>query len=117
MVRVTARLPFPDNFYEGVFSSGSLCGWADPMSVIGEIGRVLKKADRFFIGDVKGNTHPFAVFIMKLNLNGEGMKQGLSSSVAAEYAKSEVTPLFKNSGLTVTALSENPFGLSIAGEK
>jgi hypothetical protein len=68
------------------------------MSVIGEIARVPKIGNRFFIGDVKGSTHPIAVFIMKLNLNGEGMKRGLSSSIAAAYTKSEVTPLFKSSG-------------------
>ncbi|NOY09307.1 MAG: class I SAM-dependent methyltransferase [Spirochaetes bacterium] len=113
----TKNFPFPDDFFDGVFTAGSLHEWTHPMNVINEIKRVLKVGGNFFIGDLKRNINPFIIFLMKKNLTKKVMKQGLKSSINAAYTKNEIVSLLKDSNLDNYKVIESPFGLSISGEK
>ena len=113
----TDRFPFEDCSFDGVFTAGSLHEWAHPLNVINEIERVLKVGGKFFIGDFKRNLSPLVIFIMKLNLTKQVMKEGLRSSINAAYTKDEMISMLESSNLRNFEVKENPFGLSIQGKK
>ena len=85
----TERFPFTDCFFDGIFTASSLHEWVKPILVLNEIERVLKVGGNFYIGDLKRNTNPFSIFLMKMNLKKKVMKQGLQSSINAAYTKNE----------------------------
>ena len=47
------HIPFEDNHFDGVFTSGSLHEWAQPISIFNEIFRVLKSRGRYIISDLR----------------------------------------------------------------
>ncbi|MDP4103322.1 MAG: class I SAM-dependent methyltransferase [Bacillota bacterium] len=113
----TKEFPFESNFFDHVFTCGSLHEWSNPVDVLNEIERVLKVNGKFFIGDLKRNIRGLIAMVMGFNLRKKVMKDGLKSSINAAYTKSEITELFSSSKLTVFEVRENPFGLSITGRK
>ncbi len=113
----TKRFPFKDDYFDAVFTNGSLHEWAKPIEVFNEIQRVLKKGGRFFIGDLKRNINPIIKFVMKSMTKKDSMKKGLISSVNAAYLYGELTELLNESNLENFIIFENFFGLSITGIK
>jgi len=113
----TKSFPFPDCFFDGVFTAGSLHEWSEPVNVINEIERVLKPGGNFYIGDFKRNMNPFIILLMGLNASKKAMKQGLKSSINAAYTKDEIVFLLKNSNFKSYKVVESHFGLSISGKK
>ena len=112
----TKKIPFDDDYFDGIFTDGSMHEWSDPLTVFNEIERVLKPNGSFFVGDLKRNTNPLVAFTMGMKAN-KVMKAGLRSSIAAAYTKNEVISLLKSSNIKDFTVRENPFGLSIRGKK
>jgi ubiquinone/menaquinone biosynthesis C-methylase UbiE len=112
----TKKIPFDDDYFDGVFTDGSMHEWSDPLTVFNEIERVLKPNGSFFVGDLKRNTNPLVAFTMGMKTN-KVMKAGLRSSIDAAYTKNEVISLLKSSNIKHFTVRENPFGLSIRGKK
>ena len=112
----TKKIPFDDDYFDGIFTDGSMHEWSDPLTVFNEIERVLKPNASFFVGDLKRNTNPLVAFMMETKAN-KVMKAGLRSSIDAAYTKNEVISLLKSSNIKDFTVRENPFGLSIRGKK
>lgn len=112
----TRDFPFGDDYFDGVFTSGSLHEWSDPVTVFNEMERVLKPNGAFFVGDLKRNINPLIAWIMGMNAK-KVMKEGLRSSINAAYTKNEVISLLKRSKCRDFSVTESPFGLSIRGKK
>lgn len=113
----TTKFPFKDNFFDAVFTNGSLHEWSKPIEVFNEIERVLKKGGRFFISDLKRNINTILVLFIKAMNKQKSMKKGLITSIHAAYLKSEISIVLSNSKLKNFNVSENPFGLIITGIK
>jgi ubiquinone/menaquinone biosynthesis C-methylase UbiE len=56
-----AKLPFPDDHFDAVLSSGSIKHWPDPAAGMTEIHRVLAPGGRAFIGEMNRLAPPEAV--------------------------------------------------------
>ena len=112
----TKKIPFDDDYFDGIFTDGSMHEWSDPLTVFNEIERVLKPNASFHVGDLKRNTNPLIAFMMGMKAN-KVMKAGLRSSIDAAYTRNEVISLLKSSNLKDFTVRENPFGLSIRGKK
>ena len=113
----TKIFPFKDNFFDGVFTNGSLHEWSNPVEVFNEIGRVLKHNGRFFISDLKRNINFLLLQIMKMNIKKKTIKKGLLTSVNAAYLKNEIIEILYGSRLKNFEVAENAFGLMITGVK
>jgi ubiquinone/menaquinone biosynthesis C-methylase UbiE len=56
-----ARLPFPDDHFDAVMSSGSIKHWPDQRKALGEIHRVLAPGGVAFIGEMNRLAPPAAI--------------------------------------------------------
>jgi len=56
-----AKLPFPENHFDAVVSSGSIKHWPDPVAGLREIHRVLRPGGRAFIGEMNSLASPEAI--------------------------------------------------------
>ena len=112
----TDEIPFDNNYFDAVFTTGSLHEWSNPVTAFNEIERVLKPNGIFYIGDLKRNTNPLIAFMMGMNAK-KVMKEGLRSSIDAAYTKGELVSLLEQSNIKDFTIRENPFGLSVRGKK
>lgn len=113
----TKKFPFKDNYFDAVFTNGSLHEWSNPLEVFNEIDRVLKNGGKFFISDLKRNINPILTLIMKMMTKKKSMKEGLVTSINASYLKNELIEILSKSNLKNFNVTENPFGLIITGIK
>jgi ubiquinone/menaquinone biosynthesis C-methylase UbiE len=63
-----ARLPFPDNHFDVVMSSGSIKHWPDPVAGLRELHRVLVPGGRARIVEMNRNASPEAVAAQRTRL-------------------------------------------------
>jgi ubiquinone/menaquinone biosynthesis C-methylase UbiE len=109
------KIPFENNFFDAVFTNGSLHEWSEPKQTILEIGRVLKPGGRVFISDLRRNMSPFIKWFMWLATKQREIRPGLLTSIAAAYTKSELEGLVQDTPLAGCAIAANPMGLRIYG--
>jgi ubiquinone/menaquinone biosynthesis C-methylase UbiE len=63
-----ARLPFPDNHFDAVVSSGSIKHWPDQVGALREMHRVLVPGGRAFIGEMNRLAPPEAIAAQRVRL-------------------------------------------------
>lgn len=63
-----AKLPFPDEHFDAVISSGSIKHWPDPAAGLREIHRVLVQGGRAFVGEMNRLAPPAAIAKQRLRL-------------------------------------------------
>jgi ubiquinone/menaquinone biosynthesis C-methylase UbiE len=63
-----ARLPFPDDHFDAVVSSGSIKHWPDQVSAVREIHRVLVPGGHAFIGEMNRLASPRAIAAQRVRL-------------------------------------------------
>ena len=110
-------MPFDDNFFDGVFTNGSLHEWSQPQKILNEIYRVLKPGGRYFISDLRRDMNMLVEWFMKLVTQPKEIKLGLITSINAAYTPPEITALLRETGLKGTTVDASPMGLAITGEK
>ena len=108
---------FKANTFDAVFTSGSLHEWADPVTIINHIIRVLKPGGKFFISDLKRDLSWIVKGFMKLTIKPKAMKPGLTTSINAAYTKKEMTQLLQKTNVQSFNIRSGLFGLDISGEK
>jgi ubiquinone/menaquinone biosynthesis C-methylase UbiE len=110
-------MPFDDNFFDGVFTNGSLHEWSQPQRLLNEIHRVLKPGGKYFISDLRRDMNPFIECFMKLVTQPKEIKPGLITSINAAYTPEELAALLRETALKGATVDTSPMGLVITGEK
>lgn len=110
-------MPFESDYFDGVFSNGSLHEWERPEAILNEVARVLKPGGRYHISDLRRDMSPLIKWLMWLLTKPKEMRQGLLTSVAAAYTLGELTTMVGRTVLVGGTVRQNVIGLSISGEK
>ena len=112
-----SRMPFADNYFEAVFSNGSLHEWEQPRSLFDEMGRVLKPGGQIFISDLKRDIPIFIYWFLWLTCRPKEIRPGLITSINAAYTRKELAELIQGTALSNCKLSVDPIGLTLTGVK
>lgn len=110
-------MPFKDNSFDSVISNGSLHEWENPICAFNEVYRVLRNGGRYCITDLRRDVHPLKKAMVYFSTRPKEMRPGLISSLNAAYTLSEITELLRHSALSGATVTNDFFGLCIAGRK
>lgn len=110
------KLPFEDQTFDAVFTSGSLHEWSNPRQVFNEIHRVLRVGGKYFISDLRRDIS-FLTRWLLIGMVPRERKPGLLSSLNASYTAEEIKIILAQSELRRAWIKNNLFDLEIKGEK
>ncbi len=110
-------IPFDDNYFDAVFSNGSLHEWANPKKTIEEVGRLLKMGGRFFISDLRRDMNFLIKWFLWINTKPKEIRPGLLTSIKAAYNPSELKALMSCTNFSNWEVKSNLIGLSVVGIK
>jgi ubiquinone/menaquinone biosynthesis C-methylase UbiE len=111
------RMPFEDEYFDAVFTNGSLHEWAHPENILNEIARVLKPGGRYFISDMRRDMNILAKWFLLLICQPKNMRSGLISSINASYMFSEIKNMVQKTKLQGWHARKNLLGIVITGQK
>jgi len=110
-------MPFDDDFFDAVFTNGSLHEWSQPQRILNEIHRVLKPGGKYLISDLRRDMNLFVEWFMKLVTQPQEIKPGLITSINASYTPTEIAALLRETALKGATVDTSPMGLVITGQK
>jgi ubiquinone/menaquinone biosynthesis C-methylase UbiE len=111
------KMPFEDNYFNAVFTNGSLHEWAHPEENIDEINRVLKPGGRYLLSDLRRNMNPLMKWFLWIMTKPKEMRPGLISSINASYTLAEIKDMFRRAKLQDWHASKNMLGIIVTGQK
>jgi len=111
------EMSFADGAFDGVFSSGSLHEWEDPVRIFSEIHRVLKPGGHYCICDLRRDLSFIVKWFFTISIKQPAMKHGLKTSLQASYTRAELEKLAAASPLKEATVKANLFGITLFGVK
>jgi len=111
------KMPFESEYFDAVFSNGSLHEWANPEEILNEIARVLKPGGRYCISDLRRDMSFIVKWFLWFMTRPKEIRPGLITSINASYVIGEVEALLARTKLQGWHVSKNPLGLVISGQK
>jgi ubiquinone/menaquinone biosynthesis C-methylase UbiE len=117
-VRGDARkMPFESEYFDAVFSNGSLHEWAQPVEILNEVARVLKPGGKYLISDLRRDMNPLMKWFLWIMTRPREMRSGLVSSINASYTLPEAQTLLFKTNLQGWRAKKNFLGIVISGRK
>jgi len=110
-------MPFEDDYFDGVFTNGSLHEWAHPEAIINEIARVLKPGGNYCISDLRRDMSSFIKWFMWFVTRPKEIRPGLLTSIQASYIVPEIESMLSKTQLKGWRVKGNIMGLVISGQK
>ena len=111
------KMPFDDNYFDCIFTNGSLHEWSHPKEIIDEIYRVLKSGGLYFLSDLKRNMNPLMKWFMWFVTKPKEIRPGLLTSIAAAYTVDEMKLMLLETKLQGWTVKSNIIGLVVSGQK
>jgi ubiquinone/menaquinone biosynthesis C-methylase UbiE len=111
------KMPLEDEYFDAVFSNGSLHEWAQPVEILNEIARVLKPGGRYLISDLRRDMNPIMKWFLWIMTGPREMRSGLVSSINASYKLPEAEELLQQTSLQGWQARKNFLGIVISGRK
>jgi len=108
-------MPFPDDHFDFVLSSGSLHHWDNPLAIFNEVDRVLKPGGGFLIRDSKRLHRPLARFtawLIGLTLPAD-FRVHYWGSIRSSYQYDELEQIVQRSRLQNWVIVEDFFDLAV----
>jgi ubiquinone/menaquinone biosynthesis C-methylase UbiE len=112
-----SRMPFEDNYFDGVFTNCSLHEWTEPRPILAEIYRVLKTGGRYCITDLRRDMNPRIKHFLWQQTQPEKMRPTCLSAIEASYTADEMKRMLPEAGFKNAVIDTNFWGLFITGEK
>jgi ubiquinone/menaquinone biosynthesis C-methylase UbiE len=109
-------LPFEDRRFDHVISASSLHEWADPVTALSELHRVLRQGGRYCVSDLRRDVDRTTFQFMKANIAAD-MRPGFRTSIRSSYVKSEIEELLRGTALDTAVVTEVQMGIVITGRK
>ncbi|MER5660631.1 MULTISPECIES: class I SAM-dependent methyltransferase [Streptomyces] len=109
-------LPFEDDRFDHAISASSLHEWADPVTALSEMHRVLKPGGRYVISDLRRDVDRTTFQFMKANIAAD-MRPGFRTSIRSSYLKSEVEEILEGTALATAVVTEVQMGIVVTGRK
>jgi ubiquinone/menaquinone biosynthesis C-methylase UbiE len=110
-------MPFEDDYFDGVFTNGSLHEWAHPEAIINEMARVLKPGGNYCISDLRRDMNPLFKRLMWFVTRPKEIRPGLITSINASYIVTEIDSILRTTQLKGWHVTSNIMGLVISGQK
>ena len=107
------NMPFQDNTFDFVVSSGSLHHWKEPVNVFNEVHRVLKANGEALIGDVRKDASKEEIDKIAKKIDSFIMRWGLRHSVKEAYTKDEIIQLLRKTEFKKGEVKETPPAVEI----
>jgi ubiquinone/menaquinone biosynthesis C-methylase UbiE len=112
-----SKMPFEDDRFDAIFTTGSLHEWEKPCSTFDEIWRVLKPGGHIFISDLRRDMPVFIKWFLWLNTKPKEIRPGLITSINAAYTSEELKRLIRGTGLAACKITSDLIGLTVTGSK
>jgi ubiquinone/menaquinone biosynthesis C-methylase UbiE len=110
---VAHRLPFPDEQFDLVFSSGSLHEWREAGKAFQEMHRVLRSGGRVRVTDLRRDANREALDGLARAIPSALMRWGLRHSVAEAYTRKGLVELLSQTAWSEYEIAESPLELSL----
>jgi ubiquinone/menaquinone biosynthesis C-methylase UbiE len=110
---VAHRLPFPDEHFDLVVSSGSLHEWSEAPKAFQEMHRVLKRGGRVRVEDLRRDADREALEKLARGIPSVLMRWGLRHSVAEAYTRQRLVELLSRTPWSEYEIAESPLELSV----
>jgi len=111
------KMPFESEYFDAVFSNGSLHEWANPEEILNEIARVLKLGGKYCVSDLRRDMNPLIKWFLWFMTRPKEIRPGLITSINASYVIGEAEALLARTKLQGWHISKNVLGLVISGQK
>lgn len=108
-----SNMPFEDNTFDFVVSSGSLHHWKEPIEVFNETYRILKTNGKALIYDLRKNASREEISKITKKMESFIMRWGLKHSIKESYTKDKIMELLSKTRFKKSEIKENPIGLEI----
>lgn len=108
-----SNMPFKDNTFDFIVSSGSLHHWKEPVKVFNEVYRVLKSDREALIGDLRKNAAKEEMDKIARKIESFIMRWGFRHSIKEAYTKDKVVELLSETKFKKGQVKESPIGLEI----
>ena len=109
------KMPFENDYFDAVFSNGSLHEWEHQEGILDEIARVLKPGGRYCVSDLRRDMNPLMKWLMWLFTKPKEIRPGLITSINAAYTKDEIEAMLLRTQLQGWQVNKNTIGLVISG--
>jgi ubiquinone/menaquinone biosynthesis C-methylase UbiE len=108
-----AAMPFQDDSFDLIVSSGSLHHWDEPARIFNEIHRVLKPSGSALVFDLRGDAPQESIDQMAGSIDSKVMRWGLRHSFAEGYTAREIEEILGETPFTQPEIEVGDINLEI----